>query len=148
MNWRLPLIAVFVCSHCLAGDAKIVKVLPHLVDLKGRHALSPSLYERDAYQVHLREHPKETASLRFDVQWKSGGQKQPLKLRIEIRGGKSDLSKPLVVETEVLSSRAFAKWSAISLEKKTYEELGDIIAWRATLWNGEEQVAEQRSFLW
>ncbi len=148
MNWRPLVIAAFLSARCFAGDAKIVKVLPHLIDLKGRHALSPSLYERDAYQVHLRENPKEIASLRFDVQWKSGGRRRPLTLRIEIRGGKSDLSKPLAVETEVVPPRAFAKWSAISLDKKTYDDLGEIIAWRATLWDGSEQIAEQESFLW
>ena len=33
---------------------RIVKTLPLLLDLKGQTALSPSLYDRDAYQAHLR----------------------------------------------------------------------------------------------
>ncbi len=32
-----------------AASARIAKVLPQLLDLEGRHALSPSLYDRDAY---------------------------------------------------------------------------------------------------
>ena len=37
-----------------ARPGKISKVLPHWLDLQGRHTLSPSLLERDAYQAKLR----------------------------------------------------------------------------------------------
>ena len=50
-----------------AAEGKIIKVLPHLLDKKGRHTLSPSLYERDAYQAKLRTHPEDISALRFDV---------------------------------------------------------------------------------
>jgi hypothetical protein len=29
-----------------AATGKVVKVLPHFLDLKGRHSLTPSLYDR------------------------------------------------------------------------------------------------------
>jgi len=42
-----------------AASGRVVKVLPLLLDLKGRDAVSPSLYDRDAYQVYLRQHTNE-----------------------------------------------------------------------------------------
>src|SRR5258707_15359678 len=70
-----------------AETGRIIKVLPHFLDLKGRHALSPSLYERDAYQAWLRQQPSECSGMRFDVQWASkGAGSAPLKLRVEVRG--------------------------------------------------------------
>jgi hypothetical protein len=29
-----------------------------------------------------------------------------------------------------------------------YRKIGDVIAWRATLWEGDQLVAKQESFLW
>jgi hypothetical protein len=49
----LPLLASPLVA-APAKPAKIVKVLPHYVDLEGRIALAPSLFERDAYQAVLR----------------------------------------------------------------------------------------------
>ena len=40
-----------------AAAGRVIKVLPLFLDLKGHDALSPSLYDRDAYQVYLRQHP-------------------------------------------------------------------------------------------
>src|SRR2546427_7188198 len=70
----------------LGAPAKIIKVLPLFLDLEGRQSLSPSLYDRDAYQAKLRREPKERSALRFDVQWRSKETTQ-LKLRAEMRGG-------------------------------------------------------------
>ena len=41
-----------------ASTGRVFKVLPHFLDTNGVHTLSPSLYERDAYQAHLRQHPE------------------------------------------------------------------------------------------
>ena len=65
-------------SATFASDAvsgRVVKVLPLLLDLKGRDAVSPSLYDRDAYQVYLRQHTNEISAIRFDVLWKASNAK-------------------------------------------------------------------------
>ena len=54
----------------VADGARVVKVLPHFLDLQGRHTLSPSLFERDAYQALLRKNPGQRSAVRFDVQCK------------------------------------------------------------------------------
>jgi hypothetical protein len=149
MKWSLLVLVVLSTWNCsAASEAKIVKVLPHLLDAKGRNSLYPSLYERDAYQVHLREHPSEISGMRFDLQWKSGGRHQPLKLKIEVRGSKLDVGKIVTLETEVQPSRMFSKWSSLTVDKQKHQEIGEVTAWRATLWDGNEQIAEQESFLW
>lgn len=130
-----------------ADDARIIKVLPHLLDAKGRNALSPSLFERDAYQLHLRQHPQEVSALRFDVQYKAPAGK-PLALRLELRGAKMPAGKSRIFETDIVPRRFFASWGELHLDKKLYEEIGQIQAWRATLRDGETELAELKSFLW
>jgi hypothetical protein len=131
-----------------AGRGKVLKVLPHFLDREGKHALSPSLFERDAYQAHLRKHPEEISALRFDVNWSAGGVKSAnLKLRVEARGGKA-AAKPAMLETTVKPGWSGSAWSAVALDKEAYQQLGSVVAWRVTLWDGETMLAEQKSFLW
>jgi hypothetical protein len=141
---------LWLCSGlCLqAGSARILKVLPHYLDKEGRMALSPSLYERDAYQAFLRLHPDERTGLQFDVQWKakrSGN--APIKLRVELRSSGRDIANPAVLERPV-RPRLFSSWSTLKLEPEDYESFGQLIAWRASLWQGDQMLAEQKSFLW
>ena len=130
-----------------AASGKIVKVLPTLIDREGRHALAPSLYQRDAYQEHLRQSPQLRSGLRFDVQWKAR-ETGALKLRVEMRGGHEQEQTTLVAEQPVKAPRLFRKWSTIEVRGKEYRNFGDLLAWRATLWDGDRIVAEQKSFLW
>lgn len=131
-----------------AAEARILKVLPHLLDAKGRHALSPSLYERDAYQARLRADLELVKGMRFDVNWTAPKKGQNFKLRLEVRGGNSDLVKPVLFEQEVTRRGWRSTWSTISLSQEQYAQVGQVIAWRATLWDGEAMVGEQKSFLW
>ena len=150
MRWigRMLLLLVLMAPLTgMAASAKIVKVLPHLLDLKGRHALSPSLYERDAYQAFLRGNPDKCSALRFDVKWKAQFvSSSALKLRIEIRG--SQEPKPFVVEQPIEPKPWYNRWTYLNLDVESYKKAGEIIAWRATLWDGDKLLAEQKSFLW
>ena len=38
--------------------------------------------------------------------------------------------------------------SAVTLRGPDYATFGELIAWRLTFWDGDQQVAEQKSFLW
>lgn len=149
MRWMkfIVLGVALVAVPSQAESVRILKVLPHLLDGKGRHALQPSLYERDAYQAHLRQHPELRSALRFDVHWKSSGPSE-LKLRIEIRGSRNGRPEQALLEKPVKKRGLFGTWSKVVLDGEAYQKLGDLTAWRATLWSGDQQVAEQRSFLW
>jgi hypothetical protein len=146
---RLMLVCLLLVSTAAAraAETRIIKVLPHLLDARGRNALAPSLFERDAYQVYLRQNPEEISALRFDVQYKARV-KAPMVLRLELRGSKMGIGQSRTFETDVSPRRVFSSWGALHLNRKTYEEIGNIVAWRATLWQNGEQVAEQQSFLW
>lgn len=117
------------------------------MDTQGRVSLNPSLYERDAYQVQLRTHPEERSGLRFDVQWRSRDAGQ-LKLRIELRGNLRRNGTTAVIEETVKFHGLFTTWSKATLTGEAYKKFGELSAWRATLWDGEKMVAEQKSFLW
>src|SRR6185436_9258932 len=82
------------------GEARVIKVLPQLLDKQGRNAINPSLFDRDAYQMHLRLNTNEVSAIRFEVQYKAKGIEGPLLLRLEIRGSKTRLGQREVFETE------------------------------------------------
>src|SRR5438552_8715945 len=105
-----------------AESGQVMKVLPHFLDTNGLHTLSPSLYERDAYQAYLRQHPEKRSGIRFDVQWKT---KPPiagtLRLIIELRGiAKGKLPRPLVLEKKVEPSGHFSHWTGFTVSGRQY----------------------------
>lgn len=144
---------VFLAATFSVGAAtgRVLKVLPHYLDLKGRHSLSPSLYDRDAYQAQLRQHPEQRSAVRFDVLWRARATTRgKLKLRAELRGlARGELPREAILETEVeAKAGGNSRWSALKLEGGNYQNLGEVTAWRVTLWDGDQLVGEQKSFLW
>jgi len=146
---RLLLLLVLALALPAQGAAsgKVIKVLPQLLDLEGRHALSPSLYDRDAYQAELRAHPEKQSGMRFATHWKatSGA---TLKLRIELRGSHLGRATKALIEETVRHKGWFGSWSHPAIRGDAFRQLGELTAWRASLWDGEILVAEQKSFLW
>jgi hypothetical protein len=138
---------LLLASSGMAASAKILKVLPHFLDLEGRESLNPSLYERDAYQAQLRRNPKKRSALRFDIQWKSK-EVTPLQLKVEMRGGKGAEATQAVVEKTERHTAGFSKWTGLMLSGEPYEKFGELVAWRVTLWDGDKLVGEKKSFLW
>jgi hypothetical protein len=147
----LTLIAVLIGSASStslhAATARLVKVLPQFIDHQGRVALNPSLYERDAYQAQLRTHPEERGGLRFAVQWKSRDTRK-VRLRVELRGNRGKNGTTAMIEEDVKHRGLFGSWSIVTLTGDRYKNFGELSAWRATLWDGETMLAEQKSFLW
>lgn len=146
------ILTLFVCATALAAGfptGKVIKVLPHLLDAEGRHTLSPSLFDRDAYQAELRKKPAMVAGIRFDIQWKAkGAAKESAVLRVELRGtAKGNLPNEMKLETTVAMG-SWSHWAALKLDGEKYKSFGEITAWRVTLWTGDELLGEQKSFLW
>lgn len=146
------ILTLFVCVTALAGGfptGKVIKVLPHLLDAQGRHTLSPSLYDRDAYQFELRKNPAKVSGIRFDVKWQaSGAAQQTAVVRVEVRGpAKGNLPSELRLETTV-EMGSWSHWAVLKLDGQQYKDFGEITAWRVTLWTGDELLSEQKSFLW
>lgn len=130
-----------------AGSARLVKVLPQFLDRQGRVALNPSLYERDAYQAQLRARPELRSGLQFAVQWGSRDTRQ-VKLRVELRGNRGKNGTSAILESPIRYRGLFTSWANVSLSGEEYQKLGELSAWRATLWEGDRLLAEQKSFLW
>jgi len=147
-------LALLVCLCPLlaaqGATGKIKKVLPHFLDLRGRHTLSPSLFDRDAYQAVLRQHPEQRSAVRFDIEWKSKGPSgAPLKIRVELRGVAHE--KPpveLSLERALEPTGIFGGWTSLTLKDEDYRKLGELTAWHVTLWEGTSLLSEQKSFLW
>jgi hypothetical protein len=142
--------SLVACLQTYGATGRVIKVLPHFLDVQGRAALSPSLYDRDAYQVVLREHPEKRSGIRFDMQWKTKGAVwSDLKLRVELRGvAEGDSPKQMILERELEAGGWFSHWTSMTLVGEEYKNLGEVTAWRVTLWEGDQQLGEQTSFLW
>ncbi len=146
----LMLMLLLLATLPVAADTgSVVKVLPHFLDLQGRSALSPSLYDRDAYQAQLRKHPEQRSGVRFDVLWRARSATNTLaKLRVELRGAaKGNLPSEISLESQVRITGT-GHWEKLLLDGEKYKTFGEITAWRATLWCGEQMLGEQKSFLW
>ncbi|HWF19575.1 MAG TPA: hypothetical protein VG754_09910 [Verrucomicrobiae bacterium] len=135
-------------NHTPQGS--VLKVLPQFLDQKGQSALTASLYDRDAYQAFLRKNPRKRSTLRFAVQWKAKvPESDPLSLRVEIIGAaKTDMPRQTSIETAVRQHHWFSHWTYLTMPKEQYKDVGDVTAWRVTLWDGDKMLSEQKSFLW
>ena len=100
---------------------RVVKVLPLFLDLKGHDAVSPSLFDRDAYQAHLRLHTNEISAIRIDVLWKaSKAGPDQLKLRVELRGvAAGGLPRQLTLE-QAVTPGFFSRWTPLTLSGADY----------------------------
>lgn len=144
----LALMTLTACSTGKSGG-NITKVLPHWVDLEGRHALSASLFERDAYQAHLRTHPEERSGLRYDVHWRASRKGAPAyRLQLELRTTGRSMEDPILKTEVVKDPPPWGRWSEVPLERDLLRDAGEPVAWRVTLWDGAELLDEERSFLW
>jgi len=73
----------------------------------------------------------------------------PLQLRVELRGvPKGDLAPKTVLEKPVQPGGWFSHWISLPVTGEDYKNLGQVTAWRATLWDGDRLLSEQKSFLW
>jgi hypothetical protein len=136
--WTSIFCLLIAGSDIYAATGRVLKVLPHFLDTKGRAALSPSLYDRDAYQVELRDHSEKRSGIRFDMQWKTKGAVwSDLKLRVELRGvARGESPKQMILERELEAGGWFSHWTSMTLAGAEYKALGD------------DLLGEQKSFLW
>ncbi|MCW5558458.1 MAG: hypothetical protein KIT22_11590 [Verrucomicrobiae bacterium] len=132
-----------------AAEARIRKVLPHLMDEKGRISVAPGLFDRDGYQQMLRLSPERVSGVRFDIQWSAPREiRDSITLRLELRTARGEPGKPLILEMPARDRRRWGGWSAIVLGADDYRRAGEVLAWRVLLLDGSREIAEQRSFLW
>jgi hypothetical protein len=158
-NYR-PLMRAFLMVIFLVGSlgsvfaadavtGRVMKLLPLLLDKQGQDSTSPSLFQRDAYQMYLRENPTNIFGVRFDVQWKAAkAPAEQLKIRVEARGVSHDGSPRLKTYEAEVTAGTFSHWTQFLMTGDEYKKFGVVVAWRATLWNGDTLLSEQKSFLW
>lgn len=131
-----------------AAEVRILKVLPLHLDLEGRHALSPSLFDRDAYQAQLKRSPALRSALKFEIQWKAPKKSGEAEIRVELRGSSPTGTETVILKETARPTGTFSMWQSVKLEGDAFKKFGELLAWRVTVWQGGQQVAEQKSFLW
>ncbi len=128
---------------------RILKVLPHYLDREGRHTVNPSLIDRDVYQFELKNKPELRSGMRFDVLWKSvPSAPAALTMKLELRGSKATSVSPVILTNRAFARGGFSQWTRMPVVGKDYEALGELVAWRVSLWREEQLIGEKKSFLW
>jgi hypothetical protein len=149
MRWTLFLVILLLAPVVRAGEGKVIKVLPLYLNNKGNDSLLPSLYERDAYQAFLRQHPDKRKAIRFAVQWKAREvDTSNLHVVVETRGVQGNSFVTRKIEHSLTKTGTFSKWDHVDVTGKDFETMGELTAWRVTLWEGDHKLSEQKSFLW
>jgi hypothetical protein len=147
----LSLFLALASFPALASDpvtGRVLKVLPLFLDTNGVDAMSPSLFDRDAYQAQLRRHPEQVSAMRFDVLWKAQAASEPLTLRAELRGvGDRALPTLITLQTNLIA-KTTRHWTSLAIGGADYKKFGSLVAWHVTLWDGDKMLGEQKSFLW
>jgi hypothetical protein len=147
MCFLLGSLGIVFASDAVTG--RVIKTLPLLLDTNGVDSLSPSLFDRDAYQLHLRESSNFVSGVRFDVQWKAvKAADEKLKIRVEARGVAPDGTPKLKTFESEVTAGTFSRWTTFTFAGDDYKNFGSVVAWRSTLWNGDQLLGEQKSFLW
>ena len=74
--------------------------------------------------------------MRFDVLWKGirGTPSAVLMLKVEMRGSKAPAQTPVVVSQRVFAASNFSQWTRIPVIGPDYENLGELLARRVSLW--------------
>lgn len=122
----------------------IVKVLPHYLDAAGNSTDGPTLLHRDVYQQHLRGNPELVKGVRYDVNWHG---RQNVTFRLELRSTKAGVD-PLVINKEASAGVRVTHWTFIHIDEAAYTAFGQPEAWRVSVWDGDEMLDEEVSFLW
>jgi hypothetical protein len=149
MRWIVAACLLLFAPALVAGEGKVIKVLPLYLDSKGHDSLNPSLYERDAYQALLRKHPDQRHALRFVVQWKASKVNwSNVCIVVENRGVQGNSFVNRTIQHPVRRIDWFSKWESIDITGKDFETMGELAAWRVTLREGDTILGEQKSFLW
>jgi hypothetical protein len=131
-------------------EGKVLKVLPLFIDKQGHHTVSPSLFDRDAYQAYLMKHPDKVTGIRYSLLWKAKrAEYETLTVRLELRGlYEEKLPRSKTLETTLDGRASIRRWTDLELTGEDYVQFGKITAWRATLWCNGEMLDEYKSFLW
>lgn len=70
-------------------------------------------------------------------------------MRVEARGAVTEkLPATIILEKTVNPTHWWGRWASLPLKGDDYKKLGDLTAWRVTLWEGDQLLSEQKSFLW
>jgi hypothetical protein len=87
--------------------------------------------------------------MRFDVLWKATpAPDETIKLTVDLRGtGTNSVPRIQTLETNVIPAST-RQWTELPLTGAAYRNLGRLVAWRVSLWNGGQLLGEQKSFLW
>ena len=71
-----------------------------------------------------------------------------LRLKIEMRGVKGNAMHTVTLEKPAVKNGWLSNWAEVRLTGRDYADFGEMVAWRASLWDGPRELSAQQSYLW
>jgi len=129
----------------------ILKVNHELIDEQGNtHSEIADLVNRARYQNELRGSGL-YKGIRFIVHWKiPSTELRNLTVKVEARGLDAGSGREV---TEVMTKNymeipSFSGWATLDLNNEVFKKFGKLMAWRVSLWRGNEMKTSRHSFTW
>jgi hypothetical protein len=129
----------------------VLKVNHELIDVQGNTQEDiGDLVNRARYQDRL-ESSGQFTGIRFFVHWKAPSTElHNLIVKIEAHGLDAGSGREA---TEVLKKSysdlpGFSGWTTLDLANDLFKKFGKLMAWRVSLWHGNELKASRQSFTW
>ncbi len=150
------LIAIFLLAGCATqntvsrGGFAVLKVNRTLLDNYGYETdVVGNLKGEASYQYSLRHEPNRQSGGRFHIKWRAPKGSTQVRLVLDVRG----LTPANETVRDTLSESfadmdGWAEWTTLDIKERQFKRLGEIMAWRVTIYSGDRVMAELPSGNW
>ena len=131
---------------------KVIKVNHEWIDSEGHtHAEIADFPAKAKYQKTLDDTGKHSG-IRFHIHWTTPSARLPhFAVKLEVQGYDAKTQRETLetlLATYPKNPRFKSGWSRLDIKRDTLERLGDLMAWKVTLFQNGQFVAERKSFTW
>ena len=132
------------------GGFAVLKVNRTLLDPLGHETdVVGNLKGEAVYQYALRHDPNRQTGARFHIKWKSPKRAERIRLVLELQGlSTTNESTRATLTANQPDMDGWAEWTTVDITGEQFKKLGEIMAWRVTLYSGDRVMAEQPSANW
>jgi hypothetical protein len=152
----IGLLAVILAAGCATenpvsrGGFAVLKVNRTLLDQFGHETdVVGDLQGQAAYQYDLRHDPFRQRGARFHIKWKAPRRAERIRLVLDLQGlNPANESTRATVAAHQPDMDGWAEWTTLDIKGQQFKKLGEIMAWRVTLYSGDQVMAELPSANW
>lgn len=129
---------------------EVLKVNHEFIDSSGYTKEEPGdLINRARYQSMIRNTDK-VRGIRFFIHWKApNNDGRRLAVKLEARGYDAGSERnSMEVITRRIEDVDSSGWISVDIDADRYKQFGKLMAWKVSLWSGNELKSSRYSFTW